>query len=183
MEWHADTAVAAAAVCAAGGAYGWIWPLIVVLPLVPVGIALAVIDWRTRLLPTVLIRPMALAAIVLVVASALLTGDPGGLVRALIGFAVSGGLFWLLWVIYPRGMGFGDVRLSGVLGIVLGYLGMGPLLVGVYAGFLLGGVGGGLLSLLRIVQRRAFPFGPFMLVGAVIGVVWGGPILDRLVGA
>ena len=70
-------------------------------------------------------------------------------------------------------MGYGDVRLSGVLGIALGYLGWAELLTGVYAGFLIGGVGGLLLSALRIVDRKAYPFGPFMLVGALVGVLAG----------
>ena len=76
----------------------------------------------------------------------------------------------------------GDVRLSGVLGLVLGYLGWGPLLVGVYAGFLLGGVGGGLLTLLRVVDRKAYPFGPFMLLGALVGVLWGSSIGELYIG-
>jgi leader peptidase (prepilin peptidase)/N-methyltransferase len=75
-------------------------------------------------------------------------------------------------------MGYGDVRLSGVLGIVLGYLGWGPLLVGVYAGFLLGGLGGTLLTVLRIVDRKAYPFGPFMLLGALVGVLWGSDVAE-----
>jgi leader peptidase (prepilin peptidase)/N-methyltransferase len=78
-------------------------------------------------------------------------------------------------------MGYGDVRLSGVLGIALGYVGWSELLTGVYAGFLLGGVGGLLLSLLRLVDRKAYPFGPFMLVGAVVGVV-AGPYVGALYG-
>ncbi len=53
--------------------------------------------------------------------------------------------------------------------------------VGLYAGFLLGGVGGGLLSVLKVVQRKAFPFGPFMVVGALLGVLCGAQVLDRLV--
>jgi leader peptidase (prepilin peptidase)/N-methyltransferase len=65
-----------------------------------------------------------------------------------------------------------------VLGIALGYLGWSELLVGVYAGFILGGLGGGLLSLLRIVDRKAYPFGPFMLVGAVLGVLFGPYVAD-----
>ncbi len=73
----------------------------------------------------------------------------------------------MLWFVYPRGMGYGDVRLSGVLGIALGLPRLGAQLVlGIYAGFLLGGVGGLLLSLLRLVDRKAYPFGPFMLAGA-----------------
>ena len=74
---------------------------------------------------------------------------------------------------YPRGLGYGDVRLSGILGIALGYVGTAELVVGVYAGFLLGGVGGALLSMLRIVHRKHLPFGPFMLVGAVVGLLAG----------
>ena len=100
-------------------------------------------------------------------------GDVGLLVGAGLGWLVAGGTFFLLWFIYPRGMGYGDVRLSGVLGIALGYLGWGELLVGVYAGFVVGAVGGLGLSLLRIVDRKAYPFGPFMLIGAVVGVVLG----------
>ena len=88
----------------------------------------------------------------------------------------------MLWFIYPRGLGFGDVRLAGVLGIGLGWLGWGPLLVGLYAGFLLGGVIGGVLALFHLVDRKGVPFGPFMLLGAVAGVVWGEPIWSRLVG-
>ena len=70
-------------------------------------------------------------------------------------------------------MGYGDVRLSGVLGIALGYLGWGELLVGLYAGFLLGGGRLVPLRLLRIAKDRHFPFGPFMLLGALVGVVLG----------
>ncbi len=150
--------------------------------LVPVGVALAVVDWRTRLLPTRVIAPSYAVVTLLALAAALLGDDWPDLVRAGWGWAVAGGTFLLLWLIYPRGMGYGDVRLSGVLGIALGYLGWGELLVGVYAGFLLGGIGGTLLTLLRIVDRKAYPFGPFMLLGALIGVVWGASIADFYTG-
>ena len=50
-----------------------------------------------------------------------------------------------------------------------------------YAGFLLGGVLGGLLSVLRIVERKGFPFGPFMLLGALVGLLWGEPLWSSLV--
>ena len=68
-----------------------------------------------------------------------------------------------------------------LLGIALGWVGWGPVLVGVYAGFLLGGVLGGLLSVLRIVERKGFPFGPFMLLGALVGLLWGEPLWSALV--
>jgi leader peptidase (prepilin peptidase) / N-methyltransferase len=156
-----------------GGAVGWSPALSFLLYLVPVGIALAVIDWRTRLLPTKLIAPSYLIVAALVALSAWSERDLDALVTAGWGWLVAGGTFFVLWFVYPKGMGYGDVRLSGVLGIALGYLGWSELLVGVYAGFVAGGVGGLLLSLLRVVDRKAYPFGPFMLVGAVAGVVLG----------
>ena len=172
LRWKASvsTAVVAALV---GGRLGWQPELSILLFLAPVGVALAVVDWRTRLLPTKLIAPCYVAVVVLAVVSAWTAGDWHALVTAGWGWLVAGGTFFLLWFIYPRGMGYGDVRLSGVLGIALGYLGWAELLTGVYAGFLVGGVGGLLLSLLRIVDRRAYPFGPFMLVGALVGVCAG----------
>lgn len=157
-----------------GARIGWDWALLPWLALTPVGVGLAVVDWRTRLLPTRVIAPLYGVVVTLCVLAALLSGDWGDLRRAGWGWVLGGGTFLLLWLVYPRGMGYGDVRLSGVLGIALGYLGWGQLVVGVYAGFLIGGVGGTLLTVLRVVDRRAYPFGPFMLVGALVGVLWGG---------
>lgn len=156
-----------------GGALGWDWPLTYLLPFVPVGVALAVVDWRTMLLPIRLVNPSYLLVLAAILIGWLVHRNTDDVVRAGWGWLVAGGLFVVLWFVYPRGLGYGDVRLAGVLGLGLGYLGWGPLLIGVYGGFLLGGVGGGLLSLLRIVARKNFPFGPFMLVGALVGVVWG----------
>lgn len=152
---------------------GWDPALLVWAYLVPVGVALAVVDWRTRLLPTKVIAPSYAVVVALTLLAGTMSGDWDSVVRAGWGWLIAGGTFFVLWFIYPRGMGYGDVRLSGLLGIALGYLGWGELVTGVYAGFLLGGVGGLLLSLLRIVDRKAYPFGPFMLVGAVVGVLAG----------
>ncbi len=172
LRWRA--AVATAVVAGLLGArVGWAPELGFLLYLAPVGVALAVIDWRTRLLPTKVIGPSYAVVAVLAVLAAAVSGDWHALVTAAWGWLISGGTFFVLWFVYPRGMGYGDVRLSGVLGLALGYLGWSVLLTGVYAGFLLGGVGGLLLSLLRLVDRKAYPFGPFMLVGAVVGVLAG----------
>ncbi len=176
---RARTAVATALVAGLlGGAVGWTPALGFLLYLAPVGVALAVIDWHTRLLPTRLIAPSYLVVGVLVLAAGWAEGDRGPVAGAALGWVLAGGTFFALWFVYPRGMGYGDVRLSGLLGIALGYLGWGSLLVGIYAGFALGGVGGLLLSALRVVDRKAYPFGPFMLVGAVLGVVLG-PVVSR----
>ena len=94
-------------------------------------LALAVIDWRTRLLPTWLIaahlRPRGRCSRCW---PPLFTQDWQDLVRAGIGWAGAGLLYFVLWFIYPRGLGYGDVRLSGVLGIALGYVGTAELVVG-----------------------------------------------------
>lgn len=165
-----------------GWSVGWVTPLLFLAYLAPVGVALSVVDWRTRLLPTKVIAPSYAVVVVLAVVAALPGQDWDDLRRAGFGWLVSGGTFLLLWLVYPRGMGYGDVRLSGVLGIALGYLGWGPLLVGIYAGFLVGGLGGALLSSLRIVERRSYPFGPFMFVGALVGVVWGETVAKAYLG-
>ena len=85
-----------------------------------------------------MMRTYVLVVLLALVATAF-TQDWQDLVRAGIGWAGAGLLYYVLWFVYPRGLGFGDVRLSGVLGIALGYVGTAELVVGVYAGFLLGG--------------------------------------------
>ena len=168
------TALATGAAAALVGARtGWEPQLSFLLYLCWIGVALGLVDWRTRLLPTRLIAPSYPVVVALVGLSAWLDGDWHRLVAAGWGWLLAGGTFFALWFVHPRGMGYGDVRLSGVLGIALGYGGWGRLLTGVYAGFLIGAVAGLLLSALRIVDSRAYPFGPFMLVGALVGVLAG----------
>ncbi|MDT0201479.1 A24 family peptidase [Nocardioides sp. AE5] len=162
-----------------GGALGWSWPLLYLVPLVPVGVALAWVDLRTRLLPKLVVGPCYLVVLVLLGIVTAITGDLDALGRAFVGWLVAGGLYWLLWRFTP-GMGYGDVRLSGVLGLVLAHLGWAELAVGIYAGFVVGVVGWLPLRLLGITRDRSFPFGPFMLVGAVIGIVWGADLAGRL---
>jgi leader peptidase (prepilin peptidase)/N-methyltransferase len=74
-------------------------------------------------------------------------------------------------------MGFGDVKLAGVVGLYLGYLGWGSLAVGGFAAFVLGGI----FSIILLVSRRGkgktkIPFGPWMLLGAWVGILFGEPI-------
>ena len=75
--------------------------------------------------------------------------------------------FWVLWWFHSAGMGFGDVRLAALLGFALGQLGWGEVVVGAYSGFLVFGLPGLLLAIVRrdrALLKSAFPFGPFMLV-------------------
>lgn len=170
LAWRSALASALAG-AVVGGALGTSWTLLFLLPLCPVGVALAYVDWRVRLLPTAIIGPTYLALLPLLVAAALLSGEPRYLLGALLGWVLYGGLYWLLWRFTP-GMGYGDVRLSGVLGLVLGFLGMPALLSGLYAGFVLGVLAWLPMRLLKITTSRTYPFGPFMLLGVLVGVVW-----------
>jgi leader peptidase (prepilin peptidase)/N-methyltransferase len=156
--------------------------LVAWLFLAVVGVLLGYVDTQTRLLPYAIVAPSYLVLVVLIGLAALLDGDTHDLIRAGLGWLAYGGFYVLMWQIYPRGIGYGDVRLSGLLGLALGYLGWGEVVVGMYAGFLLGGVIGGALALLKVVDHKRYPFGPFMLAGAVVGVLAGQPFADWYLG-
>lgn len=167
-----------------GASVGLAWPLLFLLPLVPVGVALALVDLRTRLLPTVVVWPAFAGTALLGCVSAALESDADAIVRAWLGAAGVFAFFYALWWIHPPGMGFGDVRLSAVLGFALAYLGWAELLVGVYAAFLAFAVPGLLVAVFRRdrgVLKAAYPFGPFLLAGALAGVVLGDPLWTGLV--
>jgi leader peptidase (prepilin peptidase)/N-methyltransferase len=82
--------------------------------------------------------------------------------------------------IVPAALGFGDVKLLGLLGLLLGWFGWGVLMAGVFLGLLVGAVGGAVLTLLRIVPRGRNPFGPHMLAGAAFAAIWGPWVAGRL---
>lgn len=138
---------------------------------------LAVIDIRSHLLPNRIVLPSYWTAVPLCLAAALGGGvlgaagafDVAAVIQVLGGGAVLWLVYFVLRVVYPAGMGFGDVKLAGVLGLYLGYLSWEHLLWGTAAAFLLGGVFGlALIVLRRGTGKTAIPFGPFMLAGAAL---------------
>ncbi|WP_404432421.1 prepilin peptidase [Microbacterium lacus] len=137
-------------------------------------IALTMIDLDTHRLPNAIVLPSyAIGGILLTVVS-LLSGDWGALVRASIGMAGLYAFYFVLRSVRPDGMGGGDVKLAGVIGMYLAYLGWGVLAVGAFAAFLWGGIFGiGLLLVGRAGRKSAIPFGPWMIAGAWTGIFTG----------
>lgn len=149
--------------------------LAVWLVLAPVGVLLASIDHRVHRLPDALTLPGAGAAAVLLGLAALLPEHAGSWLSALLGGLALGGFYFLLFLINPNGMSFGDVKLALSLGTVLGWYGWAVVFAGGFAGFLFGAVYGvGLVALRRAGRNASIPFGPFMLAGALLGLLFGG---------
>lgn len=142
--------------------------------LAAISIALALIDLDVHRLPNAIVLPAYGVGAVLLGTAGLLAGEPGALAGAALGGAALFVVYLLLALAYPGGMGFGDVKLAGVLGMFLGFLGWGPLVVGAFAAFVLGGLYALALVALRRVRRgTGIPFGPWMLAGAWLGILAG----------
>ncbi len=138
-------------------------------------VLLATIDRRVHRLPDRLTLPLAGAAVVLLGGVALLPEHAGSWLSALLGGLALGGFYFLLFLINPNGMGFGDVKLALSLGVALGWYGWAVVFAGGFAGFVLGAVYGfGLVILRRAGRKTGIPFGPFMIAGALLGILFGG---------
>jgi leader peptidase (prepilin peptidase)/N-methyltransferase len=142
-------------------------------------LALALIDLDTFLLPNKVLYPTAIIVGVLLLGAAAVDDRWGAALRA--GFAglVAFAVFFVIHVISPRGMGFGDVRLSFLLGMALGWLSWGHVYLGLFLGFLLGAVVGVLLIATGLRSRKDHvPFGPFLVAGTFVAIFAGSPLLD-----
>ncbi|MEI5102246.1 A24 family peptidase [Streptomyces sp. PmtG] len=169
-------ALAAAVVSAAlAAATGPRPELAVWLLLTPPALVLVLVDRAVMRLPDVLTLPLAAAALALLGAAAALPGHGGSWTGAALGaLALSGGYF-TMFLINPDAMAFGDVKLALAVGATLGWYGWGVLLLGTLAGFLGFGLYGGWLAVVRGMGRRTpIAFGPFLLAGALAGVLIGG---------
>lgn len=142
------------------------------------GVALAVIDVRTHRLPDVLVLPAYPVAILLLAAAVLFGADGAQLLRAGIGMVALFAFYLVLRLIRPAGMGGGDVKLAGIVGLFTAWQGWGSLFVGTAAAFILGGLVALILLAVRRADRNtAVPFGPFMIAGAWVGILAGHAVL------
>jgi leader peptidase (prepilin peptidase) / N-methyltransferase len=137
------------------------------LLLVTAVVPIVLIDLEHRLIPNKITLPAAIAGVI-----AILVFDPEYIVEALIAGAAAGGFFFLAAVLYPRGMGMGDVKLAGLLGLYLGRA-VGPAL---FAALILGVLVGGII-IARVGaaagRKTAVPFGPFLAIGGLFGFFFG----------
>jgi leader peptidase (prepilin peptidase)/N-methyltransferase len=145
----------------------------IVLGLVLVGILVpvALIDLEHRIIPNKITLPAAIAA----VGIGLVT-RPSGVPEQLISGAAAGGFLLAFALAYPRGMGMGDVKLAGVLGLFLGRSVAVAVLVGVLAGAV---IGGAIMARVGVQRGRktAVPFGPFLALGGIVALLVGPPIV------
>jgi leader peptidase (prepilin peptidase)/N-methyltransferase len=144
-----------------------------------IAIALAAIDLDCHRLPNAIVLPSYPVLAVLLVAPALWQQDYWPLLRAAIGAVALFGGYFALALAYPKGMGFGDVKLAGLIGAMLGWLSYSALLVGAFAAFLLGGLAG----IVVIASRRGtgktpLPFGPFMITAVAVALFAAQPLAD-----
>lgn len=142
-------------------------------------VALVWIDLHTFRLPReITYTAMALSAPVLAI-DALLDDQADRIWKAALGAAIALAIMGLIYVASRGGMGDGDVRLAPLLGMHLGYLGLGLVPIGLFLGFLLGAVVGVIAMAVGSAGRKtALPFGPFLAAGTVLAVFVGDPIIE-----
>jgi len=164
----------AALFVAVAAKFGWSWELPAYLYLAAVAIALAAIDLDVMRLPDRIVLPSYGVALLLLVPAVIAGHSWTAAVRGLLAAAV-------LWIAFEAislfGMGGGDVKLAPLLGLYLGWLGWSAVAVGMFAGFVLGGVFGVALLVSRVATGKSrIPFGPYMLAGALLAVFAAAPI-------
>lgn len=141
-------------------------------------ILLTITDLDTKLIPNRILGPAAIAGVVLLLAGHYLNEERGDLLVAAMGGVTYFAVMLLLALIVRGGLGFGDVKLSFLIGVFTGYLGVGHVVVAGLGSFLLGGlVALFLLATRRQSRKDAIAFGPFMTIAAIVSVFFGESIV------
>jgi leader peptidase (prepilin peptidase) / N-methyltransferase len=131
------------------------------------------VDARLHLISTKLVYPACAVALVVFAVTATISSDFERFKWMAIGGIGASAFIWLLWLVYPGGMGQGDARLSLLLGMFLGWQGWRQVVIGMFLGFVLGSIGG---LVLIFVRRAGFKsqlaFGPYLAIGALTVALW-----------
>jgi leader peptidase (prepilin peptidase) / N-methyltransferase len=154
-----------------------LWQVALLAPFLGLLAAISVIDVRHHRIPNRLVYPaMLLSGAFVVVAD--LAGGHLDAIDAGIGFVAYGVGLLIVALIAPAGMGMGDVKLAGLIGLVVGSLGLELVAVAAGLGILLGGVGAIVALLSGAGRKTKVPYGPFMAAGAALSVFFGEAIAD-----
>lgn len=143
------------------------------------GISLAVIDLDVGRLPNAVVYPSYPVLALLLGIASFVQHDPAALLRAAVGAVALLSFYFAVAFIYPAGMGFGDVKLAGIVGAVLAFVSYPVLAVGAFAAFLIGSV----VGITKIVAgwstaKSSMPFGPFMITGALLSLFVGSGVIE-----
>lgn len=146
-------------------------------------IAVSAIDLELKIIPNRITYP-AFPAFALAIVLGWMLDRPLDPARAGVGLLAYGGFYFVIAMIAPRGLGMGDVKLAGLIGLVLGSLGLRYVGVAAGAAILAGGLGAIVALALGRGRKAAIPFGPYLAAGALVSIVWGSSIaawyLDRI---
>jgi leader peptidase (prepilin peptidase) / N-methyltransferase len=173
--------VATAALFAAAAVrYEDVWLLIAVSVFLGLLLALSLIDLEHKILPNRIVYPCLIAFPVFLIV-ARLAGAPVDLAHAAIGFLAYGGTMLIVAIVSPRGMGMGDVKLSALIGLVVGAIDLPSVAVAGGLAIFLGGIGAVVALGAGKGRKAAVPFGPFLAAGAALALFWGPAIADAYV--
>jgi leader peptidase (prepilin peptidase) / N-methyltransferase len=138
--------------------------------------AITLTDLERRVIPNAILLAGSLACVAIVAAT-----DPGSLPERAAAAAGAGAFLLVFALVYPRGMGMGDVKLAAVMGLFLGASVIPALFVGIVAGTLVGA--GMMLRYGSAARKHAVPFGPFLAIGGVVGLLAGSQMIDAYLNA
>jgi leader peptidase (prepilin peptidase)/N-methyltransferase len=142
-------------------------------------VAISAIDLEHFIVPNRIVYPTLFASVPLLVVAAAVGHEWASLRDAALGGLLAWAALLVIHLASPKGMGFGDVRLAGLIGVYLGWLSLGHVLVGLFLAFLSAAVIGIALVATSVRTRKdKVPFGPFLALGAVAAVLVGAPIIE-----
>jgi leader peptidase (prepilin peptidase)/N-methyltransferase len=154
-----------------GWRLGWNVDLLAYSYLAAIGVALAIIDTLEHRLPSKLVLPSLAVLTGLFTASAIINADGANLLRAAAASVAVAGFYLVLALASGGGLGAGDVKLGGLLGLALGWIGWQVVLAGVFLGWCLGGVTWLVLRATGLSpQSHLLPAGPLLLLGAFVAI-------------
>jgi leader peptidase (prepilin peptidase)/N-methyltransferase len=141
-------------------------------------VAISAVDLEHCIVPNRIVYPALFASVPLLVGAAAVDGEWRSLRDAAVGGLLAWGALLVIHLVSPAGMGFGDVRLAGLIGVHLGWINLRHVVLGLFLAFLTAAVTGIALIATSVRTRKdKVPFGPFLALGAVMAVLFGGPII------